>query len=269
MTSPFMRPRLALLALVPEQAGAAALMARRLGLPLLSPGSDPASCDDADALLLLGATGLSLQRTGPKAPGPVSVDFGSGAMRHRRNAGHNELLGRAVGVGKKSPLRVLDATAGLGSDAFVLADLGCEVVLCEREPVIFELLHAGLCAARAVGDAWLDGVLDRMQLVAGDARDLVDGGAPGPDVICLDPMFPQRGKSAAVKKEMTLLQLLLDGNAAQSDAEDLLQWALHRDVARVVVKRPPRAPRLAGREPSHEISGKAVRYDVYVRRKLG
>ncbi len=190
-------------------------------------------------------------------------------MRHRRGAGHNELLGRAVGVGKKTPLRVLDATAGLGRDAFVLADLGCEVLMSEREPGVFELLNAGLQTARSLDDVWLRGVLERMRLVAGDARQVCAGEQPGPDVIYLDPMFPQRGKSAAVKKEMALLQLLLDTGAVQSDADDLLRWALAQDVARVVVKRPPRAPRLAGRDPSHEISGKAVRYDVYVRRKLG
>ena len=105
-----------------------------------------------------------------------------------------------------------------------------------------------------------------MQLFTGEARDLDTPGVF--DVICLDPMFPTRSKSAAVKKGMALFQRLLEG-AGSDDGGELLQWALEQDVARVVVKRPPRAPALAAGEPSHSISGKAVRYDVYVHRKLG
>jgi 16S rRNA (guanine1516-N2)-methyltransferase len=74
-------------------------------------------------------------------------------------------------------------------------------------------------------------------------------------------MFPDRDKRARVKKEMALFHDLL---GAGDDADELLKWALQQDVARVVVKRPPKAPELAGRKPSHIISGKAVRYDVYV-----
>lgn len=85
----------------------------------------------------------------------------------------------------------------------------------------------------------------------------------------IDPMFPPRDKSAAVKKEMALLQWLLESETGQSDAAQLLAWALEQDVARVVVKRPARAQPLAGAAPSHCLQGKAVRFDVYVRRSLG
>jgi 16S rRNA (guanine1516-N2)-methyltransferase len=101
-----------------------------------------------------------------------------------------------------------------------------------------------------------------MQLYRGAAQEL-DVAA---DVIYLDPMFPQRDKSAAVKKEMALFQLLLA--AEPDDSDELLAWALTRDVARVVVKRPLRAGTLGGIEPSHTIEGKAVRYDVHVKRSV-
>jgi len=260
---------LALLATDPRDDVVAAELAERLGLPLLPTGSDPASCDEVDAVLVVNGGCLSLQQTGRGAPGPVTVDFGSSAMRHRRRSGHNELLGRSVGVGKKSPLWVVDATAGLGRDSFVLADLGCEVTLCEREPVIVELLRAGMCVATGHCDPWLDGVLGRMRLHPADARSLPADLLREVDVIYLDPMFPQRGKSAAVKKEMALFQLLLDKPGTQQDADELLGWALRQGAARVVVKRPPRAATLQGQQPSHSVAGKAVRYDVYVRRKLG
>ena len=243
-------------------------LAQRLGLPLLASGIDPVQCNEAGAVLLVDGYHRSVLRTGKGAPGAVAVDFGNPAMRHRRASGQREMLGRAVGQGKKSPLLILDATAGLGRDAFVLADLGCDVILCERQPVIAELLRAGLQVAAHSGDAWLISVVQRMQLCQGDARQPGAGQIVGIDVIYLDPMFPPRSKSAAVKKEMALFQHLLEDVTDPYDADALLQWALQQAAARVVVKRPARAPALAALQPSHCIVGKSVRYDVYVRRKL-
>ena len=247
-------------------------LARELGdtlaLPVLEPGTSPVHYTQYEALMLVNAGMLSLQQTGNQAPGPVAVNFGSSAMRHRRGAGHNELLGRAVGVGKKPVLRVLDATAGLGRDSFVLADLGCSVLMTEREPVVAALLRSGMLSALGANDPWLLQVVGRMSLSRVDAQDLAPDMVASMDVIYLDPMFPGRVKSAAVKKEMALFQLLLQGTAAADDADALLLWALQQPVARVVVKRPPKAPSLAGQVPSHNIGGKAVRYDVYVQYKL-
>ncbi len=241
----------------------AASLARRLALPLLDPCFYPADLAEPVAVLLVAGGELSLCRTGRGAPGPVSVDFGSAAMRHRRKSGHNELLGRAVGVGRKPGLRVLDATAGLGRDSFVLADLGCRLTLCEREPVIAAMLSSALETAITGEDAWLATVARRMQLHRGDARDLASSVRDEQDVIYLDPMFPQRDKHAAVKKEMALFQQLLYGHYPQGDAQDLLAWALQQAVVRVVVKRPPRAGHLGDRPPTHQLSSKTVRYDVY------
>jgi 16S rRNA (guanine1516-N2)-methyltransferase len=175
------------------------------------------------------------------------------------------MLGRAVGVGKKENLHVLDATAGLGRDSFVLADLGCQMSLCEQHPIIGELLVSGLERAQQQGDEWLRSVSRRLEFFPGDAREMEPGRIQEIDVIYLDPMFPERNKSASVKKEMALFQSLLEGTESESDAEDLLLWSLEQDVARVVVKRPAKAPNLARRKPAHTIAGKSVRYDVYVR----
>lgn len=247
----------------------AASLAQQLGLPALAAGIDPVDCSAVDALLIVEDRILRLQQTGRGAPGAVVVNFGSAGMRHRRNAGARELLGRAVGLQKKSTLRVLDATAGLGTDAFVLADMGCEVLLCEREPVIAQLLSSGLDAAAGSADPWLRGVVARMQFCPGDAREVSQRQIQQEiDVIYLDPMFPPRRKSAAVKKTMALFQRLLHGAIAPQDADALLLWALQQGAARVVVKRPAKAPALAAQSASHTISGKSVRYDVYVQRAL-
>ncbi|MBA6412763.1 class I SAM-dependent methyltransferase [Parahaliea sp. F7430] len=242
-------------------------MARHLGLELLTTTDIAAVNSDLKALVVMDGKRLSLQELGAKAPGPVAVDFGAAGMRHRRKGGQNELLGKAVGVLRKPGLTVLDATAGLGRDSFVLADLGCQVRLCERELLIAALLESGLNRA-AGGDSWLRDVTQRMRLHIGDARQLTAAQLQTCDVIYLDPMFPQRGKSAAVKKDMALFQRLLAPVGNEEDSERLLQWALSQDVARVVVKRPLKAAYLADRRPSHSISGKAVRFDVHVLRAL-
>lgn len=201
------------------------------------------------------------------APGPVSVNFGDSAMRHRRRGGQNELLGRAVGCGRKPQLSVLDATAGLGRDSFVLADLGCRVQMCERDPVIATLLASGLEQARMASDAWLSYTSERLSLWEGVAQELPIPLRQSIDTIYLDPMFPGRDKTAAVKKEMAVFQRYLAGSAAadqKGETEALLHWALEQPVARVVLKRPPKAPLLADCKPSHQIVGKAVRFDVFV-----
>lgn len=279
---------LALLPTCIDAVPVATSLARQLDLPLAAMGTNPALCEEFDLLLLVSVPGLALQLTrrglagGPAAgsgkaprrgasqalPGPVRVDFGSDGMRHRRRSGHNELLGRAIGVSARRRLQVVDATAGLGRDSFVLADMGCKVMLCEREPVIAAMLAQGLQAALASGDEWLLQAARLMILVAADARDLAPPQLASTDVIYLDPMFPARDKSAAVKKEMALFHILLGEDSACQDADDLLLWAIAQDISRVVVKRPPRAPVLAGRKPSHSVAGKAVRFDVYVRRAL-
>ena len=130
------------------------------------------------------------------------------------------------------------------------------------------LLRSGLQIASGSSDPWLAAVAQRMWLTPGDARQMAAQDVQSVDVIYLDPMFPRRAKSAAVKKEMALLQVLLECSTAAQDADSLLLWALRQDVARIVVKRPAKAPHLAALQPSHCISGKSVRYDVYVHRKL-
>jgi 16S rRNA (guanine1516-N2)-methyltransferase len=272
------RPALAVLAVAPVDLPRATELAGLLALPLAPVGTLAESTPDFDALLLVAGADLALQQTrrlagggrrgsGP-LPGAVRVDFGVESMRHRRRAGHVEMLGRAVGVSARCRPRVLDATAGLGRDSFVLADMGCDVSLCEREPVVAALLRQGIDAARGSSDEWLQQAARRMHLMPGDATLLFTRDDLPADVIYLDPMFPPRGKRAAVKKEMALFQALLDSSSRPGEAEALLAWARDRDVARVVVKRPPRAAHLGGDKPSHSLAGKAVRFDVYVRRRL-
>ncbi len=193
--------------------------------------------------------------------GDILVDFASGASTYRRKfgGGKGEGIAKAVGLGKKPQLRVIDATAGLGRDAFVLASLGAHVTLVERNPAVAALLADGL--RRAALDAqtadWLPA---RMQLVHLSALQAL-GTLPPADVVFLDPMFPPREKSALVKKEMRAFH---DVVGADEDADALLAPALALATHRVVVKRPGYAGFLAGQKPTMSIEGKNNRFDVYV-----
>ena len=171
-----------------------------------------------------------------------------------------ELLVRAARIrGADGPLTAVDATAGLGEDALLLAAAGFSVTLFERDPVIVALLRDSL--ERALRDDVLADPVSRMTLVEGDSIEGLRSLGWRPDVVFLDPMFPGRTKSAAVKKKFQLLHHL---ESPCDDERGLLDAALAAAPRKVVVKRPPKGPWLAGARPSHSVSGKAVRYDVLV-----
>jgi 16S rRNA (guanine1516-N2)-methyltransferase len=236
----------------------AARWAERLGLPL--------EVAEAEFALQVSDLGLQLQQLGPDAPGPVRVDFLEGGVAHRRlfGGGSGQMIAKAVGVQPGVRPRVLDATAGLGKDAFVLASLGCEISLIERQPIIAALLEDGLRRARDDLDVAM--IVQRMRLFTGNAIDWMRAWPDeAPQVVYLDPMFPHREKSALVKKEMRLFRPLVGDDL---DAPALLAAALALASHRVVVKRPRKAPCIDGPKPSHTLEGKSSRYDIYPRKAL-
>ena len=221
---------------------------------------------EADFALQLGEQGLQLVELAAGAPGPVRVDFVEGAMAHRRQfgGGSGQMIAKAVGIQPGVRPQLLDATAGLGRDAFVLASLGCEVTLIERQPIIAALLADGL--GRAAQDLDIAPIVARMRLLTGDAIELMaNWQEPPPQVVHLDPMFPHRDKSALVKKEMRLFRPLVGDD---DDAPKLLQAALQLASHRVVVKRPRKAPCIEGPKPGYCLEGKSSRYDIYPLKRL-
>lgn len=224
--------------------------------------------NEADFALVLTAQRLELRlMTEPKL-GAIFVDFAGGAAAHRRKfgGGKGQAIAKAVGLNKGIVPTVLDATAGLGRDAFVLASLGCKVQMIERHPVVAALLDDGLMRAKQDQEigAW---VTERMTLLHAVSHSaLVDlAAAQKPDVVYLDPMFPHRAKSALVKKEMRVFQSLV---GADEDADHLFEPAYALASKRVVVKRPDYAPFLANRTPSSQILTKKNRFDLYVKEAM-
>ena len=229
-------------------------VAQALALPLVREPSK-----DARVALVIGSGAAWLQQLGDNVPGPVTIDFAAPEMLHRRKGGQNELLGRAVGVKQERHPRVIDATAGLGRDGFVLADLGCEVTLFERSPVLAWLLEQARESALISAYDHIRAAAERLSVVHADSTTF---DVPNDAVIYLDPMFPERRNSAAVKKDLALLQCLHDDFASGDDA--LMAWARTQPASRIVVKRPAKAEPILGARPSHSLKGKAVRFDVYV-----
>lgn len=192
--------------------------------------------------------------------GDIVVDFASGAASYRRlhGGGKGEAIAKACGLNKRRDLTVLDATAGLGRDAFVLASLGAKVTLVERNPAVAALLFDGLRRAAATTELnWLG---ERMQLLHSSALDALQQ-HPAVDVVYLDPMFPPRDKTALVKKEMRAFH---DVVGSDIDADALLAPALKLAQKRVVVKRPGYADFLAEKAPTMSVTGKNNRFDVYI-----
>ncbi|MCL2906687.1 class I SAM-dependent methyltransferase [Shewanella fodinae] len=204
-----------------------------------------------------------LKRDEPKLGG-VHVDFTSGAVAHRRKygGGRGQEIAKAAGLKQGACPTILDSTAGLGRDAFVLASLGCRVWLIERHPMVAALLADGLSRAYADEEigSWMQ---QRMQLLPwGTELTNINPQQLPIDVVYLDPMYPHRDNSAQVKKEMRVFQHLV---GADDDAAQLLQPALTLASKRVVVKRPDYAENLDNTPPTLVIAMKKNRFDVYVK----
>ena len=261
---------------------AAETLAKSLQLPFLS--SDEALPADLDFQLVLGSEGLSLreqslQRDSAKAKKPkkkdnkqvkadIRCDFINGELRHRRlyGGGKNQMILKATGLNKHQP-SVMDLTAGLGRDSYVLATAGARVTMFERQPIVAALLADGLQRLRSSGDEQELAIAQRLSLHQGDSLTCVAALAEqeAPDVIYLDPMFPERGKSAKVKKSMAFFHQLV---GSDDDAAALLPLALATARYRVVVKRPRHAPPLADIKPGLCFEGKSTRFDVYPLKKM-
>lgn len=250
----------------PACAARAALLAGQLAVPCLPVALTPARRQAFAFLLAVTADGLVLWQGNSR----IAVDFVSGANQYRRlhGGGRGQPVAKAVGLkaGNIIP-SVFDCTAGLARDAFVLAALGCPVHLCERSPLVHALLQDGLQRAGAVADAALREIVLRMTLVPGDAMAHLASldEAAKPDVIYLDPMFPERRKRAAVKKDMAAFHALV---GADEDAAALLPLALQQARCRVVVKRPRHAPYLADEKPGLVLEGESTRFDIYPLRSM-
>lgn len=238
----------------------AVALARRLKLPFFE--GDPLAQHPFDLLLTVRSDRLELREPNPRARA-LYVDLVRGMIGHRRKSGPSgrEPIARAVGSSRGGGT-IVDATAGMARDSFVLAELGWTVVAVERSAVLAALVRDGLERASSSHNTRLQDTVKRIQLVDGDARVYLANLDPAqsPQIVYLDPMYPPKKKSALPKKEMRICRALV-GN--DPDAHELFVLARRKAARRVVVKRHPLADPLAP-DPDLVFRGKAVRYDVYL-----
>lgn len=210
------------------------------------------------------AEGLALHNLQDKTEDPLFVNFLDKKLQYRlrQNSKNKEQIAKAIGLKNlKAEIKpyVVDATAGLGRDAYILASLGCFVHLIERSPILFLLLKDGL--ERAAQDLDAQESVSRMRLSFGESKNLLKTNLK-PDIIYLDPMYPMRTKSALTKKEMRIVRALVGEN---QDAAVLLKEALAHAKQRVVVKRPISGLTLVeSPPPNFVITGNTNRYDIYL-----
>lgn len=170
-----------------------------------------------------------------------------------------EMLVKAARIKDRKDVTLLDATAGLGEDSFLLAASGIEVHLFEYDKIIFALLEDA--HRRALEIPALRPAASRMHLHCENSIEAMKSGAVSADVIFLDPMFPERQKSALIKKKFQLLQKL---ESPCENGEELFYAALSSSPKRIIVKRPQKGKTLTDRKPSYSLNGSAVRYDCYL-----
>jgi 16S rRNA (guanine1516-N2)-methyltransferase len=253
----------------------AKLLSKRLGLQVhtIPSGKQKQKFTQAQWQLVYTQQGLVLRLSSEPSWSDIVVDFAASNLHYRQQhgGGRNEAIAKAIGIKGKQSVNVVDCTAGMGTDSFVMASVGANVTMIERSPVIGALLDDALLRAKLAGELGenLDclAICDRMALLQQDAISYLQANSAKKtqtDVIYLDPMFPHKKKSALVKKEMRAFQLLL---GPDQDSEHLLTAAINFAPKRIVIKRPAGAPNLENQQalqPSMVISSKKHRFDVYL-----
>ena len=222
-------------------------LSQRVGAPLSDvPGEGLTLLLDSDRLSLIGY--------GMRYQGDVSQ------MLYRITGGrvHHEMLAKAAKTKTAHPVAI-DAAAGMGEDAMLLAAAGYEVYLFEQNPVIAALLRDALRRAKA--HPVLGELVGRMHFTEGDSIALMPRLSVQPELVYLDPMFPPRRKSGLIHKKLQLIQKLEQPCSAE---EELLAAAMALHPKKIIVKRPLNGACLAGRKPSYTVKGKAIRYDCIV-----
>lgn len=221
------------------------------------------------------------QETGNSRPNPVVVDFNSPKLQHRtKNNADGEAIVKAIGLKRSARLGVpvYDFTAGLGTEAFLLACAGFSVIAFERDDKVFELLEDGLRRFREdeIDRKVLPDLRLKLEFRKGEASDLVSRGLRAGSLVrahavTMDPMFEGEATEAKSlpKKEMALLRRMLP-TSNDSGVRELMAAAFSIADVRVVVKRPMGSIDIGGMDsqgrplrPVHRLEGKTARFDIY------
>ncbi len=236
---------------------AAEALAQHLGLELVA--NDVSSVDLSNVLRIIVGDELAVLSGVGRQERRISVDFAHSSLQQRVKSGSKDLLVRACGLhkAKHNIRRVMDATAGFGADAWVLASQGVEVIAIEQDVLVTAMLENALKRAQRLG---LEGA-QKLTIFWGDSV-LMQRQEPV-DIVYLDPMFSGGRRKAASSKSMSFLQDWLAHRYSQQAHSALFDWACKTASSRVVVKRGIKATPLSAYAPTFQIKGKTHRFDVY------
>ena len=217
---------------------------------------DASEAEKAPILLRVTENGLQLEGGGQV----LKCDLSQMLRRLKRENLSKELLVRVSKIKNAvgTPTAV-DATAGLGEDSLMLAAAGFNVKLYERNPFIAALLKDAV--RRAAKSSGLEEVISRMEVFEADSIEALRHLPERPDVVFLDPMFPEKDKTALAKKKFQILHRL---EMPCKDEKELLDAAVSAMPHKIVIKRPLKGPYLCDKKPSFSLNGKAIRYDCIV-----
>ena len=186
--------------------------------------------------------------------------------RLKYGGGSKQPIAKAIKVSNKVHLKVIDATAGLGTDSIVLASLNCQIYAIEKNLTVAELLQKRLDKAK--NNDFLAPIVKNITLIIGDSRiiipDIIKTKQYIPDVIYLDPMFPPKKKTSAPNKQIQILQAIIANSETNTETNDLLKICLNYAKQRIVVKRPRLAANLENIKPHFSLIGRSNRFDVYL-----
>ncbi len=250
-------PSIAIFTESPIQNPKAQELAIQLHLPIVSENAT-----HYDYLLVVTQDYIGLKKTNSKSK-PLCIDFLSEKMRQRLKKAtvRKEMLARALGLKSTVSKYVVDATTGLGRDSLILAALGCKVTALERAPIIYTLIEDGIQRAAKISEYAV--IMQRLCLINADSIQWLSALniKQQPEIVYLDPMFPERQKSALSKQDMRIFHEVVGDDL---DASALLKAALACATERVVVKRPRLAPPIANLKPAFSMEGSSNRFDIYL-----
>ena len=207
---------------------------------------------------------------------PFHIDFSSPQARRRQKECKKELVVKAMG----KPDLVVDMTAGLGRDASLCAASGLQVLLVERNWVLYQLLQDGIQRlsienpdlASRMAAVNLDAGFTPLEEQAAAFLNLEEGPLSAASInVYLDPMYPPSkiGRKSAVKKDTQVLHRIVgaatDGEEDAANELRLFERAMQIATDKVVVKRPLNsAPLVEEPEATSAVVGSTHRFDVYL-----
>lgn len=181
--------------------------------------------------------------------------FRSGSFTNRiKNFQREAHLKKAIGYGGESSKRILDCTGGLGHDAFILALLGQNVTVVDKNKglcILFELALESLPQTSYFLEA-----KERITIINDNSASFIDK-LLDYDVVYIDPMFKDKG-TAGRSGVMSLISDYLDDFTDVSDV--LIRYKFNR----MVIKRQKQFKQSGNGSPSFILSGKSINFHVFI-----